>query len=174
VLTDGGLATAVVGTLGALGIEVLDQRPFVGDWLASEPRVLGARRPTEGERGDVRRGLAIARSCAAAGIGQTVVIKRGVVAAVEAIEGTTAAIRRGGQLAGAGAVAVKAVAPENDYRFDVPALGVETVEAAAASGVVVVAVEAGRVLVMDPGATVAAADRAGVALVTVGDGDVPG
>src|SRR5204863_43403 len=83
------------------------------------------------------------------------------------LEGTTAAIRRGGQLAGAGAVAVKAVARANDYRFDTPTVGVETVEAAAASGVTVVAVEAGRVLVMDREATVAAADRAGVALVPV-------
>lgn len=173
-LTDSGLATAVVGTLGALGVEVLDQRGFVGDWLSATPAVLGARRPTEIEWHDVRRGLTIARSCAEAGIGQLVVVKRGVVASVEALEGTTAAIRRGGQLAGAGAVAVKAVARDNDYRFDTPTVGVETIEAAAAGGLTVVAVEAGRVLIMDRAATIAAADGAGVALVTVGDDDVAG
>jgi DUF1009 family protein len=173
-LTDTGLATAVVGTLDALGIEVLDQRGFVGDWLSADTGVLGARRPTEIEWRDVRHGLVIARSCAAAGIGQLVIVKRGVVASVEALEGTTAAILRGGRLAGSGAVAVKAVARDNDYRFDTPTVGVETIEAAAAAGVGVVAVEAGRVLVIDRAATIAAADGAGVAVVTVGDGDAPG
>jgi hypothetical protein len=172
-LTDGSLSAAVVGTFGALGIEVLDQRGFVGDWLT--PRaVLGARRPTDAEWADVRRGLGVARSCADAAIGQTVVIKRGVVAAVEALEGTTATIRRGGELAGPGAVVVKAVARVHDYRFDTPTVGVETIAAAAAGGIAVVAVEAGRVLVMDRDATVAAADRAGVTLAAVDDGDLPG
>jgi DUF1009 family protein len=173
-LTDGGLATAVVDALGALGIEVLDQRGFVGDWLSTTPAVLGTRQPSTQEWSDVQRGLTVARSFADAGVGQTVVVKRGVVAAVEALEGTTAAIRRGGQLAGAGAVAVKAVARRNDYRFDTPAIGVETIAAAAAGGLGVVAVEAGRVLVMDRAETIAEADRAGVALVTIGDGDVSG
>jgi DUF1009 family protein len=173
-LVDGSLAQAVVGTLAALGVEVLDQRRFVGDWLGA-PGVLSARQPTDVEWTDVRRGLTLARQCAEAGIGQTVVIKRGVVAAVEAVEGTTAAIRRGGDLAGAGAVVVKAVASANDYRFDTPTIGVETVEAAAAHRIAVVALEAHRVLLLDRAATVAAADRANIALVSIVDDavDVP-
>jgi len=167
------LTAAVVAALGGLGVEVLDQRAFVGDWLGGAG-VLSARTPTDGEWADVRRALGMARTCAEARIGQTVVVKRGVVVAVEAAEGTTAAIRRGGELAGGGAVAVKVVARDNDYRFDTPTIGVETIEAAATSGVAVLAVEANRVLVLDRDAAVAAADRAGLALVSVDDGDHAG
>jgi DUF1009 family protein len=170
-LADRRLTEVVVGTLGALGVEVLDQRRFVGDWIG-DAGVLSARGPSDAEWSDVRRGLSLARHAAEAGIGQTIVLKRGIVAAVEAVEGTTAAIRRGGELAGAGAVVVKAVASANDYRFDTPAVGVETIEAAAAVGVSTIAVEAGRVLLLDRAATVAAADRAALALVSVGDADV--
>jgi UDP-2,3-diacylglucosamine hydrolase len=165
-LTGGGLAQAVVATLGALGVEVLDQRAFVGDWLG-EPGVLASRAPRDVEWSDIRRGLVLARRSAEAGVGQTVVIKRGVVTAIEAVEGTTAAIRRGGELAGPGAVAVKAVALDNDYRFDAPTIGVDTIDAAAASGVGVIAVEARRVLIVDRAATIAAADRARIALVSI-------
>jgi DUF1009 family protein len=172
-LTDGSLATVVVDTLGALGVEVLDQRGFVGDWLTSRA-VLGTRTPTDAEWSDVRSGLVVARICADASIGQTVVVKRGVVTAVEALEGTTETIRRGGDLAGPGAVAVKAVAREHDYRFDAPTIGVETIAAAAAIDVRVLAVEAGRVLIMDRAATVSAANRAGIALVAVDDSDLAG
>jgi DUF1009 family protein len=171
-LSETNLTTAVVSTLAALGIEVLDQRQFVGDWLGARG-CLGAHRPDPRQWADVRVGLGIARTCAGARIGQTVVIKRGVVAAVEALEGTTAAIRRGGALAGGGAVAVKAVAADNDYRFDTPAIGADTIEAAAASGVVVVAAEAGRVMLFQRAAVIAAADRHGIALVSVDDAHLP-
>ena len=169
-LTGTGLAEAVVTTLASLGIEVLDQRGFVGDWLEGAG-CWTARRPTDEEWADVRRGLELARLCAGAGIGQTVMIKRGAVAAVEAVEGTTAAIQRGAGLAGPGAVVVKAVTPENDYRFDTPTIGPDTVEVAVAGGVAVLAVEAKRVLLLERAALVKRADQAGMALVGVGDGD---
>ena len=172
-LTDGSLATVVVDTLGALGVEVLDQRGFVGDRLTGRG-VLGERTPSDAEWSDVRSGLVVARMCADAAIGQTAVVKRGVVTAVEALEGTSATIQRGGELAGRGAVAVKAVARRHDYRFDTPTIGVETIAAAAAVDIRVVAVEAGRVLVMDRAATASAADRAGIALVAVDDSDLAG
>ena len=86
---------------------------------------------------------------------------------MEAVEGTTAAIRRGTLLAGPGAVVVKAVARDHDYRFDTPAVGAETVAAAAEGRAAVIAVESGRVLVVDPGATARAADALGIALVSV-------
>jgi len=160
------LTGAVLSTLGALGIDVLDQRPFLGDWLAPAG-CWSERRPTDVEWNDVREGLRLAKSFADAGIGQTVVVKHGVIAAVEALEGTTAAIRRGGELAGAGAIAAKAVSRENDYRFDVPAIGPETIDAAADAGVAVVAIEAGRVLVVDRETLVRRADVAGLAVVGV-------
>lgn len=167
-LADTRLAEAVVRTLGELGIEVLDQRAFAGDWL--EGGGCGTeRRPTGAEWEDVRRGLTVARLAADAGIGQTVVVKRGAVVAVEAVEGTTAAVRRGAALGGPGAVVVKAVARDNDYRFDTPTVGPETIAAAAEGEVRVVAVEAGRVLLLDREVMIALADRSGIAIVGVDD-----
>ena len=168
-LVDARLLDAVVTTLAGMGVTVLDQRLFVGDWLCDEG-CWTATRPTDAEWADVRRGLDLARQAADGHVGQTVVLKRGVVAAVEALEGTTAAIRRGTSLAGPGAVVVKAVAADHDYRFDTPAVGPETIEAAASGRAAVVAIEAQRVLIVDRGETVRRADAAGIALVCTGGG----
>jgi DUF1009 family protein len=164
-LVDGNVKAVLLSTLQSMGIELLDQRPFLGDGLPVE-RVLGARAPSDPEWADVRRGLEVGRVVAALSIGQTVVVRRGAVAAVEAMEGTTAAIRRGTELSGAGAVVVKTVAADHDFRFDVPTVGPETIDAAAAGGATVVALEAGRVFVLDRGATTRRADAAGIALVS--------
>lgn len=163
---DAALAGTIISALAALGIEVLDQRPFFGDTLATEGPWTG-RRPSEPEWADIHRGFVVARTIADARIGQTVVVRHGVVTAVEAVEGTTDAIRRGTAHAGPGAVIVKAVARDHDYRFDVPAIGLETVEAAVAGGAAVLAVEAGRVVVLDHEAMARAANAATLALVGV-------
>lgn len=160
---------SLVGLFTTVGVEVLDQRPFLGDVLAPA-RCWTARRPTDTEWRDVRRGLSLARAMASAAIGQTVVLRDGAVTAVEAVEGTTEAIGRGTRLGGPGAVIVKAVAPDHDYRFDLPAIGLETIEAAAAGTAAVVAVEAGRVAILDREAVVRAADAAGLSVVSV-DGE---
>ena len=162
-LVDTNLVQAVVTTLGQMGITLLDQRAFLGDWLAGSG-CWSARALTEAELSDVRRGLAVARLVADAGIGQTVVVKQGAVMAVEASEGTTEAIRRGIVHAGPGAVVVKAVARKHDYRFDTPTIGPETLAAAAAGGATVVAVEAERVLILDKDECLRIADGAGLAL----------
>ena len=127
--TDEGLLGAAVGAAESMGIEVLDQRRFLGPWLAPRGRIAGPPLDPALEA-DVTRGLALARDLAARGVGQTVVLRAGSVAAVEAMEGTDEAIRRGLALAGRGAVVVKASARGHDYRFDVPAVGPETVAAA--------------------------------------------
>jgi DUF1009 family protein len=163
---DAALAGTIITTLAGFGIEVLDQRSFFGDSLAP-PGAWSARAPTEAEWTDVRRGFAVARMLADARIGQTVVVRHGAVTALEAVEGTTEAIRRGTTHAGPGAVIVKAVAPEHDYRFDVPAVGLETLETAIAGGAAVLAVEAGRVVALDRQAAVRLADAANLALVGV-------
>lgn len=160
---------SLVGMFAGVGVEVLDQRPFLGDVLAP-PRCWTKREPTETEWRDVRRGLGLARTMASASIGQTVVLRDGAVTAVEAVEGTTEAIRRGTTLGGPGAVIVKAVAADHDYRFDLPAIGLETVEAAAAGGATVIAVEAGRVAILEQEAVVPAADAAGLSVVSVDGG----
>jgi len=163
---DAALAGTIIAMLSGFGIEVLDQRPFFGDALASAGP-LSRRVASDAEWADVRRGLEVARTIADARIGQTVVVRHGAVTAVEAVEGTTEAIRRGTAHAGAGAVIVKAVARDHDYRFDVPAIGLETVQAAVAGGAAVLAVEAGRVVVLDRSAIVREADAAGLALVGI-------
>jgi UDP-2,3-diacylglucosamine hydrolase len=167
-LLDANVKAVLLATLDGMGIELLDQRPFLGATLPREA-VLGARTPTSEEWTDVRRGLAVARAAAAWSIGQTVVVRRGAVSAVEAIEGTTAAIRRGTALSGRGAVIVKAVGGEHDFRFDVPTIGPETIDAAAEGGAAVVALEAERVFVLERETTVRRADAASIALVSTRD-----
>jgi DUF1009 family protein len=91
----------------------------------------------------------------------------GVTVAVEAIEGTDETIRRGTRLCGPGAVVVKGVAPSHDYRFDVPAVGVVTLRAMVEGGATALAVEGGKVLMMDREDAIRLADGAGIAVVSV-------
>src|SRR5204862_7353719 len=100
------------------------------------------------------------------GVGRPVVVRRGAVGAGGAIEGTTAAIRRGTALSGPGAAIVKGVGPAHDFRFDVPTIGPETIDAAAEGGAVVVALEAERVFVLERETTTRRADAASIALVS--------
>jgi UDP-2,3-diacylglucosamine hydrolase len=165
-MVDTNLVQSVVVTLGQMDIALLDQRPFLGDWLGPSG-CWAAREPTTAEWSDIRRGLDVARLLADAGVGQTVVIKRGAVSAVEAIEGTTEAIRRGTAHAGPGAIVVKAVARAHDYRFDTPTIGPDTIEAASAGGATVVALEADRVLVLNKAECLRIANGAGMVLVGV-------
>jgi DUF1009 family protein len=165
---DAALAGTIITTLASFGIEVLDQRPFFGETLATAG-TWTRRHLAEAAAGDIARGLEIARLIADARIGQTVVVRHGVVVAVEAVEGTTEAIRRGTAQAGPGAVVVKAVARDHDYRFDVPGIGLETVRAAVSGGAAAIAVEAGRVVVLDREAIIREADAAGLALVGIED-----
>jgi DUF1009 family protein len=159
-----------VGTLAGVGIELLDQRAFLGERLAGA-RTLSARTPTEAEWSDIQRGFVVARLNADASVGQTVVVRQGAVSAVEAIEGTTETVRRGTALSGPGAVVVKAAARGHDFRFDIPAIGPDTLEAAAAGGATAVAIAAGQVLVLEPEATIRRADAADIALVSADAGD---
>lgn len=166
---DAQLLQAAIATLARLGVEVLDQRRFLGDLLLG-PGCWTRRVPTPSEWAEVRRGLALARLVADRGIGQTVILRHGAVTAVEAVEGTTEAIRRGTALGGPGAVVVKAVGRSHDYRMDTPAVGPETIEAAAAGRAAVLAVEAGRVVLVEREAALRAADEAGLAVVSVDEG----
>ena len=154
---------AIIRTLASFGIEVVDQRDFVGDWLVG-PGCCSVRTPTDAEWQEARGALAAARALAGARIGQTIVVRHGAVVAVEAVEGTTETVRRGAALGGPGAIVVKAVAGDHDYRFDAPAVGPETLAAAAEGGVTMIAVEAGRVILLDRDEALRIADRAGIAV----------
>ena len=114
---------------------------------------------------DVELGWNAAKEIARLDIGQTIVIKSGTIVAVEALEGTNEAIKRGGTLAREDAVMVKVSKPSQDMRFDVPVIGVETVRIAAESGVRVIAVEAGKTLLLERDAVIALANGSNMSVV---------
>jgi len=117
------------------------------------------------EEHDVELGWNVAKEIARLDIGQTIVIKNGTIVAVEALEGTNEAIKRGGTLAREDAVMVKVSKPNQDMRFDVPVIGVETVRIAAESGVRVIAVEAGKTLLLERDAIIALANGSKMSVV---------
>jgi hypothetical protein len=164
--TDRGLFRTATALLATLGVELMDQRRFLGHWLAPAGTLAGPEL-TESTRADVAVGVATAQDLAARGIGQTVVVRARTVTAVEALEGTDEAIRRGLRLAGPGAVVVKAAGPDHDYRLDVPAVGPETLACCIEGRAAVVAVEAGRVVIVEPEAVAGEARRAGISVVGV-------
>jgi DUF1009 family protein len=172
--TDASLNRATLGLLEAAGVQVLDQRMFLGPLLASAG-VLTARTPTDAQWEDIAGGLRLARQCAAFGVGQTVVIRSGAVVAIEALEGTDEAIRRGCRLGGPGAVVVKAVSPQHDYRFDIPTVGEETIAAMVSGQAAALALESGKILCLDREAVVERANRQGITIVGVDPGrlDLP-
>jgi hypothetical protein len=114
---------------------------------------------------DVKLGWNVAKEIARLDIGQTIVIKNGTIVAVEALEGTNEAIKRGGALAREGAVMVKVSKPNHDMRFDVPVIGVETVRIAVESGMRVIAVEAGKTLLLERDAVIALANGSNISVV---------
>lgn len=130
-----------------------------------EGGVLTRRRPSKKEWEDIRYGWDIGLDIGRLDIGQCVVVKDRVIVAVEAVEGTDETIRRGGTLAGAGAVVVKRCKPQQDLRFDLPAVGPATIEAMRAVGAAVLAVEAERTVLLDRAQMLKAADEAAVAVV---------
>ncbi len=162
--SDDNLLRAVARWLEEQGLPVVDPTPFLRDRLA--PRgVLGKRAPSDAEWADARYGLELARGIGRLDLGQTVVVKDRVGIALEALEGTDACIRRGGELARAGAVVVKAVKPHQDRRFDLPAVGPDTIDVMREVKASVLAVEAGATLVMDRDEMVRRADAARIAVV---------
>ena len=122
-------------------------------------------RSNDEEQRNFEFGYRMADAIAALDIGQTIAVKQQAVVAVEAMEGTDEVIRRAGQLAGPGVCVIKVAKPKQDMRFDVPVIGVPTIEALRAAGASALSVDAGRTLVLDGAAVFAAADAAGIAVV---------
>jgi hypothetical protein len=158
------LISAVVGVLGDHGIELLDSTAFLAPLVAG-PGPIAGRPLTDEERADLEFGYRIADAVAGLDIGQTLVVKDRAVVAVEAMEGTDEVIARAGHLAGAGTRVVKVAKPAQDMRFDVPVVGVPTIEAMRLAGATALSIDAGRTLMFDRPELVAAADRAGIAIV---------
>jgi DUF1009 family protein len=147
------------------GVSVIDPRRFLKGLLATKGP-LTRRIPTDSEWKDLSFGRDIARGIGKMDIGQTVVVKQLAVLAVEALEGTDAAIRRGGSLA-PGSVVVKTAKPNQDLRFDLPCVGEETLESMRAAGCSTLGVEAGKTLMLFKDQFIARADRDGVAIVGI-------
>ena len=158
------IISGVAGALRDEGITLVDSTAFLTPLLARDG-VLTRRAPTEEERADLEIGYGVADAVAGLDIGQTIAVKSAAVVAVEAMEGTDAVIARAGQLAGAGVRIVKVAKPNQDMRFDVPVVGVSTIEAMKAAGASALSVDAGKTLMIDGDAIIKAADEAGICIV---------
>lgn len=148
------------------GLEVVEQTRLLSHLLAP-PGVLGERQPGKREWDDLCYGFVQAKRLAAMDVGQTIVVRRRTVLAVEAVEGTDAAIQRGCRLGHRGAVVVKVSRPQQDRRFDVPTVGPQTLQALIAGRATVLAVEAGATLIIHLSELIATARAHRIALVGV-------
>ena len=168
------LLGAIAKVLGDEGIELVSSTHYLEPLLAP-PGVLTARPPDAQEQKDIAYGRAVARGIAAWDLGQTVVIAAQACVAVEAMEGTDATIARAGALFRTldlstettlrrNLTVVKVAKPNQDMRFDVPVIGVATIHAMREAGATCLALEAGRTLLFDKEAIIAAADTAGIAI----------
>jgi DUF1009 family protein len=155
---------AIADELAKIGIDLLPATTFLEDSLALCGLIAGPKLSPRQEH-DVELGWNVAKEIARLDIGQTIIIKNGTVVAVEALEGTNEAIKRGGTLAREGAIMVKVGKPNQDMRFDVPVIGVETVRIAAESAVRVIAVEAGKTLLLERDALTGLANGLNVSVV---------
>jgi DUF1009 family protein len=169
------LLGAVAKVLGDEGIELVSSTAYLEPLLAPAG-VLTARAPSDRELEDIAYGRTVAEAIAGFDIGQTVVIASQACVAVEAMEGTDAAIERAGALLGGLAgeastldrslTVVKVAKPRQDLRFDVPVIGLATIETMARAGATCLAIEAGRTLIFDRATVVARADAAGITIVS--------
>lgn len=157
---------AVVDRIERLGITVLPANTFMERYMP-EAGVLGRRAPTERECADIDLGLRLVKGTSEFEIGQTVVLKEGVIVAVEAWEGTNRTIRRAGRVGGAGCVVVKLSKCGHDMRFDIPVVGTRTFREMRRAKVTCLAVEARRTILLEQERLVALADRYGMAFVAV-------
>jgi DUF1009 family protein len=160
---DAPLMAAFAEWLEKRGLGCADQSVLLAALLAPLGP-LGAHAPSAAQRRDLAVARPVVHALGHEGVGQCVVVKGGAIVAVEAMEGTDATIARAGSLAGAGATIVKAARPGQDRRFDLPAIGPDTIDAMRAAGATGLAVEAGSTLVVERARTIEAADRAGIAV----------
>jgi DUF1009 family protein len=158
------LISAVAEVMRDNGVELLDSTAFLGPLLA-RPGVLTSRGPSEEENADLQFGYRMADAIAALDVGQTIAVKHKAVVAVEAMEGTDEVIARAGHLAGPGVRIVKVAKPNQDMRFDVPVIGIATIQAMRIAGASALSIDAGRTLVLDGEHVFASADEAGIAIV---------
>jgi len=159
-----GLIGAVAGLLKDNGIDVIDSTALLKPMLCA-PGVMTARFPNDEERADLDFGYGMADAIAALDIGQTIAVKQRAVVAVEAMEGTDEVIGRAGRLAGPGVCIVKVAKPKQDMRFDVPVVGLPTIQAMRIVGASALSIDAGKTLIFDRDPLLAAANEAGITII---------
>ena len=170
-LRDDALLTVVVDEFARCGIELAPATNFAPDLLVKQG-LLTRRSPTATQREDIEFGWQMAKEMGRLDIGQSVAVKGRAVIAVEAIEGTDECIRRAGQFCTQGGFTlVKVAKPQQDMRFDVPTIGIGTVESLIAAGGKVLAIEAGKTIIIDQSQVVELADRHGLTIVALDDSE---
>ena len=155
---------ALADKLKSYGVELLDSTFLIREYLAPKG-TLTRRAPTVGELEDIEFGRTIAKAMGGIDVGQTVVVKNKAIVAIEAMEGTDQTILRGGHIAQKGAVVVKMSKPKQDLRFDVPVVGPRTIRSMAKSRCGLLAIEAGKTIIIDREKTVRLANKAGISIV---------
>lgn len=160
---------AVADELDKDGIKLIEPTPWLASSMPSKGFHLGPALSQE-QMKDVDYGYAIAKAVSELEIGQTVVVKKGTVLAVEGFEGTDRCLSRGGELAGTGrgAVAVKVAKKNHDFRFDIPCIGPDTLKVCAQAGIAVLAVESGRAILLDKEIMSQMAKTQKIAITTIG------
>jgi len=169
---DDALLRGIAAELERDGITVVESTLFLSE-LVTTAGTLGRTSPKRGDAKDIALGFRIAKDVGRWDVGQSLVLKNGVVLAVEGIEGTDACIRRGGELARGEAIVVKVAKPAQDLRFDVPAVGPGTIATMVEAKARLLALEAGRTLILDREEFLARADAAKIAVVGVDEASLP-
>jgi UDP-2,3-diacylglucosamine hydrolase len=165
---DDSILLAITKELKEEGIHLLDITRFCTSLLTPDG-VLTKSKPSEDEWKDIAFGWKIAKELGRLDIGQTAIIKNMAVMAVEAIEGTDEAIKRGGKLAGNGAIVIKVSKPNQDMRFDVPVIGLQTLQAMAEVNARVLCVESKKSIILNKDALIEEAKKIGVSIVGFSD-----
>ncbi|MBR2920795.1 MAG: UDP-2,3-diacylglucosamine diphosphatase LpxI [Kiritimatiellae bacterium] len=162
----------LIEKIEAAGVAVLPASLYMDEHIPGVG-ALTRRTLSDGEKSDVKHAVDVARDVGRHDIGQTVMVRSGMVLAVEAFEGTNAAIRRGGKLAGRGSVVFKAAREGHDMRFDIPVVGLKTLKKMKKAGATALAFQAGRLVLLDRAEVISFADRHGIAIEGVDSGLPP-
>jgi UDP-2,3-diacylglucosamine hydrolase len=170
---DDDILREIAAELEREGITICEST-FGLEGILVDEGTLTSREPSKKEWEDIRYGWDVAREIGRLDIGQCVVVKDRVVVAVEAVEGTDGAIIRGGELAKEGAVVVKRCKPQQDLRFDLPAVGPRTIDVMSSVKAAVLAVEAGKTVMLDGDLLIKKAEANGIAVVGIKDNGVMG
>jgi len=163
------LIGAVADELASEGIELIDSTHFLNDYLP-QAGTLTKRAPDERERGDIEYGLEVAHEIARLDLGQTIVVRERACVAIEAMEGTDAVIRRAGELARGRLTVVKIAKPDQDMRFDVPVIGLSTIQTMIDAGATCLCITAGKTLMFERDEVYALANKQKIAIVAVEQG----